>query len=214
MLHTGDASIPVGRVSLDASLDVPATARAIVVFAHGAGSSRLSPRNVKVAEFLRSTGRFGTLLFDLLTSAEDRDYANRFNIDLLTERLAVATRWVRLQTCCRSLPVAYFGASTGAAAALRASVVLPGIVAAVVSRGGRPDLAGRDLLDVAVPVLLIVGGADETVLELNIAARERIPSYTELQVIPGATHLFEEPGALEEVARLTLDFLARQLAPV
>ena len=212
MLRSGQSSIPIGRESLDASLDVPDTARQVVVFAHGAGSSRLSPRNVRVAESLRSTGEFGTLLFDLLTPAEDQLYSNRFDIDLLTERLAIATRWVRLEPCCRTLSFAYFGASTGAAAALRASVILPGIVTAVVSRGGRPDLAGPALLDVAVPVLLIVGGADDTVLSLNISARSRIPSQTELEVIPGATHLFEEPGALEEVARLTLDFLRRQLA--
>ena len=211
MSHAGSTSIPVGRETLDASLDVPDTARAVVVFAHGAGSSRLSPRNVRVAQLLRSTGEFGTLLFDLLTSEEDRRYEHRFDIDLLAERLAVATRWARIQTCCHSLPVAYFGASTGAAAALRASVALPDIVIAVVSRGGRPDLAGASLAEVRVPVLLIVGGADTTVLRLNESARQRIPAPTELEVIPRATHLFEEPGALDEVAHLTLDFLERHL---
>jgi len=212
MLSPDSERIPVGRESLEAMLAVPEAAREIVVFAHGAGSSRLSPRNVRVAEYLRSTGEFGTLLFDLLTPDEDRLYANRFDIGLLTERLATATRWTRVQQCCRSLPIAYFGASTGAAAALRASVALPGIVTAVVSRGGRPDLAGAELMNVRVPVLLIVGGADETVLSLNVSARERIPSTTELEIVPGATHLFEEPGALEQVERLTLGFLQRQLA--
>ena len=201
-----------GRTQLSAILDVPGSARALVIFAHGAGSSRLSPRNARVAAYLRSTGEFGTLLFDLLTAEEDRTYANRFDIDLLAQRLVIATRWARAQDCCGGFRVAYFGASTGAAAALHACVELPDEVSAVVSRGGRPDLAGSALAHVQVPVLLIVGGADETVLWLNESARKRIPAPTELEIVPGATHLFEEPGALEQVQGLTLRFLQRQLA--
>ncbi len=211
MLYSYTDTIPMVSGSLPVDLEVPDTARDIVVFAHGAGSSRLSPRNVRIAEHLRSTGEFGTLLFDLLTPAEDLTYENRFDIDLLTERLVQATRWVRSQGCCWNLPIAYFGASTGAAAALRAAADLPDDVRAVVCRGGRPDLATGALPRVHAPVLLIVGELDTLVLGLNRQAARRILAPVEVVIVPGATHLFEEPGALDEVGRWTLDFLERRL---
>jgi putative phosphoribosyl transferase len=211
MMYSYTDTIPVVSGSLYVDLEVPDTARDIVVFAHGAGSSRLSPRNSRIATYLRSTGDFGTLLFDLLTPTEDLIYENRFDIDLLTGRLVEATRWVGSQGCCWNLPIAYFGASTGAAAALRAAAELPDVVRAVVSRGGRPDLAGAALPRVRVPVLLIVGELDTLVLELNRKAARQILGPTETVIVPGATHLFEEPGTLDEVARWTLEFLERRL---
>jgi len=211
MMYSYTDTIPVVSGSLSVDLEVPDTAQDMVVFAHGAGSSRLSPRNARIAAFLRSTGEFGTLLFDLLTPAEDLDYENRFDIDLLADRLVQATRWVRAQGCCWNLPIAYFGASTGAAAALRAAAELPDVVSAVVSRGGRPDLAGGALARVRVPVLLIVGELDTLVIELNRKAARYIVGPTETVIVPGATHLFEEPGTLDEVARWTLEFLERRL---
>ncbi len=204
-------SIPVPGGSLEAMLEMPAHARGLIVFAHGAGSSRLSPRNVRVAEYLRSTGEFGTLLFDLLTAEEDRRYENRFDIDLLTNRLVAAIEWARATPACGGCPVALFGASTGAAAALRAAASQPNAVKAVVSRGGRPDLAGDALARVRVPVLLIVGGADDVVITLNEQARRRLTARSELVIVPGATHLFEEPGALDQVERETLAFLRTEL---
>ncbi len=197
--------------SLEAILEVPPGARGLVVFAHGTGSSRLSPRNMRVADHLRSTGEFGTLLFDLLTAEEDRTYQNRFDIDLLTQRLVSAMEWARTRPGCERCVIGLFGASTGAAAALRAAASDPDAVRAVVSRGGRPDLAGDALESVQAPVLLIVGGADSVVIQLNEQARSRLRSRAELVIVPGATHLFEEPGALEQVERLTLDFLRREL---
>jgi putative phosphoribosyl transferase len=211
MMYSYTDTIPVVSGSLYVDLEVPDTARDIVVFAHGAGSSRLSPRNSRIATYLRSTGDFGTLLFDLLTPTEDLIYENRFDIDLLTGRLVEATRWVGSQGCCWNLPIAYFGASTGAAAALCAAAELPDVVRAVVSRGGRPDLAGAALPRVRVPVLLIVGELDTLVLELNRKAARQILGPTETVIVPGATHLFEEPGTLDEVARWTLEFLERRL---
>jgi len=200
LLHTGD-------VELEGTLDVPDAADGVIVFAHGAGSSRLSPRNLAVATYLRQTGRFGTLLFDLLTPHEDSLYENRFDIGLLTERLVAACRWLQERPETRGVPLGLFGASTGAAAALRASVAVPELVAGVVSRGGRPDLAAGALPLVSVPTLLIVGGADYQVIELNQRALAMMPAgLARLDVVPGATHLFEERGALEEVARLTRDF--------
>lgn len=192
-------------------LEMPAHARGLIVFAHGAGSSRLSPRNVRVAEYLRSTGEFGTLLFDLLTAEEDRSYENRFDIGLLTNRLVAAIEWARARPECGDCPIALFGASTGAAAALRAAASQPDVVKAVVSRGGRPDLAGDALARVRVPVLLIVGGADDAVITLNEQARRRLTARSELVVVPGATHLFEEPGTLDQVERETLAFLRTEL---
>lgn len=192
------------------SLNLPAGAQGIVVFAHGSGSSRLSGRNRYVAERLAEAG-VATLLFDLLTEAEDRDYAMRFDIELLTHRLLGATTWVREQAPLRGFSLGYFGASTGAAAALKAAAALGGSVHAVVSRGGRPDLAMAELPEVKAPVLLIVGGRDDVVIELNQAAYARLGGRKELHIVPGATHLFEEPGTLEEVARLAATFFVRHL---
>ena len=205
--------IPTDGVELDGTLDVPDVASAIVVFAHGTGSSRLSPRNIQVAAHLRRTGRFGTLLFDLLTPAEDLAHQRRFDIDLLTERLLAATHWLLMQEEAEGRALGYFGASTGAAAALRASVMLPDVVEAIVSRGGRPDLAGDALPKVHAATLLIVGGADHIVLELNretlrtLGAQEKV-----LRVVAGATHLFEEPGALQSVEEYSLAWFEYHLA--
>jgi putative phosphoribosyl transferase len=201
--------IAAGGVTLEGSLTLPETARGVVVFAHGSGSSRLSPRNGAVARTLNDAG-FGTLLFDLLTAEEDAIYENRFDIPLLAGRLKTATSWLREREGV-TLPLGYFGASTGAAAALSAAADLGGEVRAVVSRGGRPDLAGAALQEVTAPVLLIVGGYDPAVIQLNREAYELITAPKELHVIAGATHLFEERGALEEVARLATDWFARYL---
>lgn len=190
-------------------LAIPAKAPGIVLFAHGSGSGRLSPRNRFVAEFLQAQG-MATLLFDLLTEIEDRAYRNRFDIALLTRRLIAATEWVRAEPASAALAVGYFGASTGAAAALKAAATLPDIEA-VVSRGGRPDLAIDVLPYVRTATLLIVGGDDDTVLALNRDAYARLAEPRGLEIIPGATHLFEEPGALEEVARLAAVWFRRYL---
>ncbi|MEX1142289.1 MAG: phosphoribosyltransferase family protein [Thermoleophilaceae bacterium] len=198
--------------TLPAVLRVPDDARGLVIFVHGSGSSRLSPRNVAVARSLERRG-LATLLFDLLTDEEAADRRNVFDIGLLTRRLVEATRWVCAQPVAERLPIGYFGASTGAAAALSAAAELRDEVAAVVSRGGRPDLAGDALADVASPTLLIVGGDDWNVLELNAEAAAALSAEHELAVIPGAGHLFEEPGALEEVARLAGDWLDAHLSP-
>lgn len=193
--------IPVDDVHMEGMLELPVRPQGIVLFAHGSGSSRHSPRNNYVARVLRDKG-IGTLLVDLLTLSEDLDYQTRFDIPLLTHRLLVATRWVRLHEPTRLLSIGYFGASTGAAAALQAAAALGEDVHAVVSRGGRPDLAGHhDLEKVQAPTLLLVGSRDEDVLELNREAYARLPCTKELSVIAGATHLFEEVGTLEEVAR-------------
>jgi putative phosphoribosyl transferase len=185
--------------------------RGVVVFAHGSGSSRHSPRNRFVADTLNRSG-FATVLLDLLDEAEERDRNNVFDVDLLAGRLVRATDWICDQPELASLPTGYFGASTGSAAALIAATEQPTRVKAVVSRGGRPDLAGRRLVEVRAPTLLIVGGADEEVLELNQAAAARMTCETKLVVVPGATHLFPEPGALDEVARLAADWFWRYLA--
>lgn len=197
----GQVRIPAGRVELNGELAIPAKAGAVIVFAHGSGSSRLSPRNRYVARYLNQKG-FATLLFDLLTAEEDASYERRFDIDLLTRRLSAATKWLKEQKTARDLPIGYFGASTGSAAAIKAAAGLKGTIKAIVSRGGRPDMATEQLSAVDCPVLLIVGGADRTVLTLNRQALALIHAEKELAIIPGATHLFEEPGALEEVAKL------------
>jgi putative phosphoribosyl transferase len=185
----------------------------LVLFAHGSGSSRLSPRNTFVAEALREVG-LASLLLDLLTEAEAADRARVFDIPLLAERLTAATDWVRESADLRALPIGYFGASTGAAAALVAAAHRHGVVRAVVARGGRPDLAQADLPNVAAATLLIVGGADHEVLEFNRRAYELLACERRLSVVPGATHLFEEPGALEQVVALArawfLDHLAAE----
>jgi putative phosphoribosyl transferase len=204
-------SVPSGRVSLEGLLEVPASAAGIVVFSHGSGSGRHSPRNQYVARHLHSAG-LATLLLDLLTEQEDRDYQTRFDIDLLTERLGDAVRFVRSYATTRSLPVGLFGASTGAASALRVAAARTEDVRAVVSRGGRPDLTGEQLLPrVQAATLLIVGGEDYGVIELNEAAHRLLRCEKEIAIVPGATHLFEEPGTLDEVARLATGWFVRHL---
>jgi len=194
-----EVNISVNGVSLPGTLALPEKARGIVLFAHGSGSSRFSPRNRFVAEVLQNAG-IGTLLFDLLTPEEDQVYENRFDIDLITERLVKATEWLARQEEAQGSPFGYFGASTGAAAALKAAARLGERIKAVVSRGGRPDLAMAYLPQVQAPSLLIVGGLDYTVLDLNRQALEKLQAEKHLEIIPGATHLFEEPGTLEQAA--------------
>lgn len=205
--------IAIGPIELEADLLVPAEPRGIVVFAHGSGSSRLSPRNRHVAEALNEND-FAALLLDLLTPEEESmDHITgvvRFDIGRLTSRLVKATDWIKGRSEIADLPIGYFGASTGAAAALAASVERPD-VKAIVSRGGRPDLGWQVLDQVTAPVLFIVGGNDAQVLELNERAMGRIQSEKSLEVVPGASHLFEEPGALDEVVRLAQDWFARFL---
>ncbi|HUA66373.1 MAG TPA: alpha/beta family hydrolase [Alphaproteobacteria bacterium] len=208
MIEEISVSIPAGAVRLPGELAVPAGAPGVVIFAHGSGSSRRSPRNQSVAFHLQDRG-LGTLLFDLLTETEEREeYFTahfRFDISLLAKRLMAATDWISQQEIARDLPIGYFGSSTGAAAALVAAAA-NGKARAIVSRGGRPDLAGENLERVRAPVLLIVGGNDRQVIDLNEQARGKLKCSHSLSIIPGATHLFEEPGALEEVARLAADF--------
>lgn len=201
-------AIDVGPTRLPGDLTLPPDAAAVVVFAHGSGSSRRSPRNVWVAERLIRDG-LGTLLFDLLTEGEADDRALVFDIPFLADRLEAAVRWVRGPLGV-DRPVALFGASTGAGAALVTASRIRDI-ASVVSRGGRPDLAADALERVGAPTLLIVGGADEVVLELNRTSLRRIPGQTRLEVVPGATHLFEEPGALERVAELAASWISSHL---
>ncbi|TFD92048.1 phosphoribosyltransferase [Cryobacterium lactosi] len=207
-----EVEIPVDTVTLHGHLHLPASPTGVVLFAHGSGSSRHSPRNQFVADLMFQAG-LGTLLFDLLTPAEELDRSNVFNIELLGRRLAAVTRWLTDRADASECRVGYFGASTGAAAALWAAGE-PGVqIAAVVSRGGRPDLAGARLPQVTAPTLLIVGGADATVLELNREAQRLLSGETRLAVVPGATHLFEEPGALGAVAELAADWFTRHLLP-
>lgn len=202
--------IPVDSIELEGNLALPSYAKGIVIFAHGSGSSRLSPRNNFVAELLRKAG-FATLLFDLLTEEEDAIYENRFDIPLLAERLKSVTEWIIAQPQTSHLTIGYFGASTGSAAALIAAANLGSKISAVVSRGGRPDLAGDKLKKVASPTLLIVGGNDFGVIELNEEAAQLIPAKKEISIVPGATHLFEEAGALEEVSRLAIEWFNQHL---
>jgi pimeloyl-ACP methyl ester carboxylesterase len=191
-------AITIAPVGLEGLLGLPLDAKGIVLFAHGSGSGRLSPRNNFVAHALRNNG-LATLLFDLLTVEEARDRRNVFDIELLARRLLLATAWVRQDAETRNLAVGYFGASTGAAAALVAEAAREGPIAAIVSRGGRPDLAGRALAAVKAPTLLIVGGDDVEVLALNRAALAALRCAKRLVIVPGAAHLFEEPGTLEAV---------------
>jgi putative phosphoribosyl transferase len=202
----GDA----GVVALPGELAAPEGARGVVVFAHGSGSGRLSPRNLMVAQTLRDRG-LATLLFDLLTDGEARDRRNVFDIPLLGDRLLTATTWLRARPDMRGLALGYFGASTGAAAALWAAAEPDNEVEAIVSRGGRPDLAWARLSEVTAPTLLIVGGWDPEVVALNRDAQRTLRCPNELTLIPGATHLFEEQGALEAVAALAGDWFARYL---
>lgn len=206
--------VQAGAVALEGDLQVPDHAEGLVLFAHGSGSSRHSPRNRVVARELQAAG-LATLLLDLLTREEeavDQDTGHiRFDIPLLAERLLAAARWAGVDPATRSLALGYFGASTGAAAALVAAAFEPERAGAVISRGGRPDLAGDGLPLVRAPTLLIVGGRDLTVLDLNRAAMARMRARVRLEIVPGATHLFEEPGALEAVARLARDWFLRHL---
>jgi putative phosphoribosyl transferase len=202
--------IPADGVKLEGSLVLPQAARAVVIFAHGSGSSRHSPRNRYVAGVLQEAG-IGTLLFDLLTRNEDTVYETRFNIELLTERLKSATLWLQRQPETTGLSLGYFGASTGSASALRAGADPGTHISAVVSRGGRPDLAGDALPRVKAPVLLIVGGNDLQVLDLNRRAYDMISAEKRLEIVPNATHLFEEPGALEEAAHLAAEWFKNHL---
>ena len=202
--------IPADSVTLEGILTLPQKAIGVVIFAHGSGSSRHSPRNNFVAEVLQGAG-LGTLLFDLLTEEEDKIYENRFDIALLTNRLKAATLWLKRQSQLKNRPLGYFGASTGVAAALEAAAELGKIIKAIVSRGGRPDLAKEALIRVQTPTLLIVGGNDEGVIKLNKGAFELLKGEKELKIIPGASHLFEEPGTLEEVAKLATEWFRRYL---
>ena len=203
--------IPADSVSLEGALVIPAEAQGVVLFAHGSGSSRHSPRNKYVAGVLNTAG-LGTLLIDLLTRKEDAVYETRFDIALLTRRLEIATQWLAKQPEAKSLGIGYFGASTGAAAALQAAAFLGSVIGAVVSRGGRPDLALSVLDRVSAPTLLIVGGRDEIVIDLNQQAYERLRAVKQVVIVPGATHLFEEPGTLQEVARLASEWFKRHLS--
>jgi dienelactone hydrolase len=207
--------VPLGVVTIEGNLTVPEGARGVVAFAHGSGSSRFSPRNRYVAQVLNDA-RLGTLLIDLLTPDEERIDERtahlRFDIGLLAARLVGATDWLTASPETQHLRVGYFGASTGAAAALVAAAERPDVVSAIVSRGGRPDLAGPALARVRAPTLLIVGGNDVQVIELNRQALAQLRSEKQLVIVPGATHLFEEPGALEAVARLARDWFERHLA--
>ena len=209
MLHE---QVHVGPGRLPGELAVPERAAGLVVFAHGSGSSRLSPRNVFVAQQLQARG-LGTLLFDLLTEGEARNRVNVFQIELLGQRLVEGLAWVRERGDIGAMRIGLFGASTGAAGALLAAAQRPGDVLAVVSRGGRPDLAGTNLPRVRAPTLLLVGGADTEVLALNRQAFEHLECAKRLDVVPGATHLFEEAGTLERVAELAGDWLVQHLQP-
>lgn len=204
-------TIPVDGVRLEGELVLPDGATGLVVFAHGSGSSRHSPRNNYVAEVLRAHD-LGTLLFDLLTEAEDQTYETRFDVDLLTARLVAATEWLRGREETRASDIGYFGSSTGAAAALRAAARRGDDIDAVVSRGGRVDLASEQLADVTAATLFVVGGADTQVLELNRDAYERLTGEKELHVVEGAEHLFERPGELEEVAEVAAAWFERHLS--
>lgn len=208
--ETVSIDTPAGVV--EGTLDLPNGARGVVLFAHGSGSSRFSPRNNFVAGALRNAG-IGTLLMDLLTPAEDEIYRTRFNINLLTERLGLAADWLAASPAARGMALGLFGASTGAAAALQLAAERKDRVAAVVSRGGRPDLTGQvALARVTAPTLFIVGGHDEGVIELNEAAFLNLNCKKRIDIVPGATHLFEEAGTLEEVARLARDWFSQHLA--
>lgn len=215
-IHEVEVEIPVNGHHLRANLGMPDTPRGLVVFAHGSGSGRHSPRNRAVAAGLWA-GQFGTLLLDLLTPAEERideqsgEY--RFDIPMLASRLGAAVEWAASIPLTASLPIGAFGASTGAAAALVAAAHHPDHVRAVVSRGGRPDLAGEALRHVQAPTLLIVGGLDEIVIDLNREALEVLRCEKHLEIVPGATHLFPEPGALERVTALAREWFAHHLAP-
>ncbi len=207
-----EVNIPVDHVILKGELTIPAAARAIVIFSHGSGSSRFSKRNRQVAAFLQLKN-FGTLLFDLLTEEEDQHYYNRFNIRLLTKRLTGATEWLERLPAAKDFRIGYFGASTGAASALQAAAANP-TISAVVSRGGRPDLALETLSKVSAPTLLIVGSLDHDVLLLNKEALQQLQCRKTLKVVNGASHLFEETGKMDIVSELASEWFEKFLLPV
>jgi putative phosphoribosyl transferase len=198
-----DIDIPLSNVTLKGDLVLPENAIGIIIFSHGSGSSRFSPRNKMVAELIQQQN-IGTFLFDLLTEEEDQIYENRFDIDLLTNRLIETTEWLMNNETTKDMPLAYFGASTGAASALKAAAHFKKSIRAVVSRGGRPDLAINELSLVTAPTLLIVGGLDIPVIRMNKMAFVQLESIKEIKIIPDATHLFEEPEKLSEVADLAI----------
>lgn len=215
-VYSAQVRIPIGDLALEGILQIPKAARSLVLFVHGSGSSRHSGRNQQVARYLQRDG-LATLLFDLLTSEEERiDMQTRhlrFDINLLASRVIATTDWLAQQPATQKLRLGYFGASTGAAAALLAAAARPALACAVVSRGGRPDLAAGILSSVQAPTLLIVGGEDTPVIVMNKHALGGLISVKKLVIIPGATHLFEEPGALEEVARLASEWFQQHLIP-
>lgn len=202
--------IRLDGISLPGILTIPENAIGIVIFSHGSGSSRFSPRNNYVAQILHQEG-LATLLFDLLTEEEDTNYENRFNIDLLTLRLIDVTQWIQAYSKTESLPIGYFGASTGSASALKAAAFYGEDIKAIVSRGGRPDLAMLQLHKVTAPTLLLVGGWDQDVIPFNEKAYQKLQCHKKLEIISQATHLFQEPGKLKEVARYTANWFAKWL---
>lgn len=207
-----EVNIPVGKVILAGEVSIPLKAKAIIIFSHGSGSSRFSKRNQMVAEYLHEKN-FGTLLFDLLTDEEDKYYYNRFDIDLLTKRLVGATEWLERFPAAKDCRIGYFGASTGAASALKAAAILSQ-VGAVVSRGGRPDLVMDDLRNVKAPTLLIVGSLDYDVIQLNKQAYAQLKCEKRMELIEGATHLFEEPGTMEKVCGKAAAWFEKYLYPI
>jgi putative phosphoribosyl transferase len=207
-----EVNIQIGKVTVKGELIIPSDAKAIIIFSHGSGSSRFSKRNRQVASWLHKKN-LGTLLFDLLREEEDRNYQTRFDIDLLTKRLAGATEWLEKLPSAKGCFIGYFGASTGAASALRAASFMPNI-GAVVSRGGRPDLAKDALSNVKAPTLLIVGGLDHDVLLLNREAFSELTCEKKLEIVEGASHLFEEPGKMEVVSELAANWFKNHLKPV
>ena len=206
--------IPIGEVHLEGELTIPPNAKSLVIFSHGSGSSRFSPRNNFVAKILQQSG-IATFLLDLLTKEEDEIYANRFNIDLLTERLIIATKYLSaFSPKTENFDFGFFGASTGAASAIKAAVALPELIHSVVSRGGRPDLAMDAISKVKAATLLIVGELDYQVLEMNNNIFEKLNCTKKIEVIEGATHLFEEPGTLKQAALLAADWFSKYLQPI
>jgi putative phosphoribosyl transferase len=205
-----EIAIVLSEVTLMGELTIPENAIGIVVFSNGSGSSRLSPRNLYVSELIQNN-KMGTLLFDLLTEEEDENYENRFDIDLLSQRLIETTQWLQKDKHTKDFPLAYFGASTGAASALRAAAHFKKQIKAVVSRGGRPDLALNELRRVTAPTLLIIGQLDVDVIEMNKDAYVALKTTKDIKIIPGATHLFEEPGKLQAVAELAISWYKKYL---
>lgn len=209
-MDRNEIAIRLPSLTLKGELNIPEQAVGLVIFSHGSGSSRLSPRNKFVAELIRKH-HFGTLLFDLLTEEEDQDYDNRFDIELLTKRLIAVTEWIQQNDTAEDLPIGYFGASTGAASALGAAAYFGTTIKAVVSRGGRPDLTTRNLLEVETPTLFVVGGFDLQVLQWNKMVYNKLQSVKKMEIVEGASHLFEEPGKIEEVAALAIRWYEQYL---